>query len=201
MQTYIQHPIYKRLLVGNMGSLISTSTWKELKTVITPKGYEELKFRVGSRTDKTRKTLNLKVHRLVAEMFIGKPEKPTVNHKDGNKLNNDMNNLEWATWSENNRHAIKNGLKIGKSPTPEHRKKMIDGWKEWYRKEGRNLATRKISYRGKTMSLDDWSKELGITKSAIRLRLLRGWTEEMAVAIPRKVNQFDVAGIKPFYAN
>jgi hypothetical protein len=52
-----------------------------------------------------RKTLL--VHRLMAETFIPNPiSKRTVNHKDGNKLNNVLSNLEWATYSENNKHSF-----------------------------------------------------------------------------------------------
>lgn len=58
---------------------------------------------------------SVKVHRLVANHFIPNPEnKSTVNHKDGNKINNNINNLEWATRSEQTQHAYKLGLNNSK---------------------------------------------------------------------------------------
>jgi hypothetical protein len=52
------------------------------------------------------------VHRLVAEAFIGpRPIGYELNHKDGNKTNNDWRNLEWVTRSDNQNHAIAIGLK------------------------------------------------------------------------------------------
>lgn len=60
---------------------------------------------------KNNKQRTFRVHILVARAFIPNPEnKPEVNHIDGNKKNNKVNNLEWNTRSENELHAYKNGL-------------------------------------------------------------------------------------------
>lgn len=51
------------------------------------------------------------VHRLIAETFIPNPGNlPCVNHKDGNKQNNAVDNLEWCTKAENTRHSYRKGL-------------------------------------------------------------------------------------------
>ena len=58
-----------------------------------------------------------KTHRLVAQVFIPNPDqKPFVNHKDGNHLNNHMTNLEWVTNEENIQHAYDTGLHPGRKP-------------------------------------------------------------------------------------
>ncbi len=57
------------------------------------------------------KGISIATHRLVWLAHQGKiPYRITINHKDGNKIHNDINNLELATYSENQKHAIKTGL-------------------------------------------------------------------------------------------
>jgi Mn-dependent DtxR family transcriptional regulator len=77
-----------------------------LKQTFTTTGYKKVEL------SKDGKRKSLKVHRLVAIAFIPNPfNKEEVNHIDGDKINNNVNNLEWVTSSENSIHAIKTGLK------------------------------------------------------------------------------------------
>jgi len=67
---------------------------------------------------KDGKVRTLSVHRLVAEEFLPNPDnKPYVNHKDGNRANNNVKNLEWTTNSENQEHAVFN-INNGLNPKP-----------------------------------------------------------------------------------
>lgn len=60
---------------------------------------------------KRRKTKRVAIHILLMETFVGKrPEGYTINHKDGNKINNKLENLEYCTKSENSYHACLFGL-------------------------------------------------------------------------------------------
>lgn len=87
--------------VSNTGKVYSLLKNKILKGWISLFGYR--------RHDIKGKSIS--THRLVALTFIPNPEnKPHINHKDGNKLNNNVGNLEWCTPKENTEHAIKSGL-------------------------------------------------------------------------------------------
>jgi hypothetical protein len=59
---------------------------------------------------KEGKLKKLKVHRLVAQAFLVASDNPHVNHIDGNKLNNNVSNLEWVTPKENKIHAFATGI-------------------------------------------------------------------------------------------
>ena len=72
-----------------------------MKTQIDKDGYETVALRADN-----RKKYVIKVHRLVATRYIPAPAPSfTVNHKDGNKLNNDVNNLEWLSNADNLKHS------------------------------------------------------------------------------------------------
>lgn len=73
---------------------------RKLKPEETKKGYLRVDL-----YDEKGKRKHFKVHRLVAQAFIENPDgKPQVNHKDGNKHNNSVTNLEWVTDAENKDH-------------------------------------------------------------------------------------------------
>lgn len=76
-----------------------------LKGKITWDGYEEVILSDGKRRRSVRS------HTLITEAFFGeKPEGYVVNHKDGDKLNNALSNLEYVTVGDNTRHAFATGL-------------------------------------------------------------------------------------------
>ena len=88
----------------------NTGIDKEMKPRIIA-GYYALGLEDPKSTPENRIQKIHKIHRLLAEYFIPNPDnKPCVNHKDGNKLNNNLNNLEWVTISENTKHAYANKL-------------------------------------------------------------------------------------------
>lgn len=86
--------------VSNKGKVRIVGTENNLETDIIISGYERVTI---NGIDEYQGRL---VHRLVATAFIPNPEnKPQVNHKDGDRLNNNVENLEWVTVQENSHHS------------------------------------------------------------------------------------------------
>lgn len=72
-------------------------------TILMPQGRPYFHVKIGTKC--------YRIHQLVANYFIPNPEnKPVINHKDGNKQNNHVQNLEWCTQKENAEHSVRIGL-------------------------------------------------------------------------------------------
>ena len=101
--------------VSDLGQIRNTKTNYILKGRLSKSGYLQV-----SLTDKeTKKQENYYIHRLVAIYFLENLDnKREVNHKDGNKLNNNVDNLEWVTPSENQKHRQKI---LGKTKTSQRK--------------------------------------------------------------------------------
>lgn len=110
--------IYEVDKSGNIYSLIKN---KYLKPCITPEGYKQVVL------CKEGKHFTKKIHRIVGLSIINNPENfPALNHKDGNKLNNNIENLEWCTFSHNRNHAVKTGLHVSRFGINHPRAKLTE---------------------------------------------------------------------------
>lgn len=95
-------PNYEVSDVGDIRNKVTGAIRKPVLDKST--GYYKIGFMNGRKTDMKA------VHRLVAEAFLGDGEGLDVNHKDGNKTNNAVSNLEFVTRGDNLRHAYNMGL-------------------------------------------------------------------------------------------
>lgn len=93
---------FEDYLINKEGVVFSTKRSAVLKTDLTNVGYKRVTL------CNEGQTLRMSVHKLVALTYLdGYKEGLVVNHKDGNKLNNHVSNLEWVTHSQNRKHAHK----------------------------------------------------------------------------------------------
>ena len=112
------------------GKILGGSTHKDSYRFVTIKGKQ------------------IPIHRIVAENFIeNKYDKPFVNHKDGNKMNNSVDNLEWVTQQENIQHSYKN--KLQPSTVKTYKGKFTDEQRQQIKDEYNNtdISRRQLALR------------------------------------------------------
>lgn len=118
METWKDIPAYEgHYQISSLGNVRSVVKWvatanngKQLRPSCVLKPLNDGNY-LRVRLSTFGKTKNIRIHRLLALAFIPNPDnKSQVNHKDGNKLNNSIDNLEWATPAENSNHAYAMGL-------------------------------------------------------------------------------------------
>lgn len=96
---------YDNYIISDNGEVFNKRNInKPLKTRINKHGYKYLNL---SKNGIVKSKL---IHRIVAEAFLNYQDGDVVNHKDGNKLNNNIDNLEFCTQKDNVKHAFDNGL-------------------------------------------------------------------------------------------
>ncbi len=95
-------PLYE---VSNIGNVRRIGSSNSLKPSNQKNGYLALCLYQNNIQHKRY------VHRLVAEVFLGDCTNMVINHKDGNKVNNELSNLEIVTSAQNNKHAYATGLR------------------------------------------------------------------------------------------
>jgi hypothetical protein len=101
-EVWKKHPTYGRYEASSLGRIRNSSTGRILKPSLNQSGYFQTQF-----YDK-----KVRVHRVVAESFYGLSDLH-VNHKNLNRQDNRVENLEFCTHGENIRHAVKNGVQLG----------------------------------------------------------------------------------------
>ena len=118
--------------VSNLGHVRTSGQRPGLLTLTKQKsGYRYAMIEIDG------KSCNRRVHRLVAQHFLPNPDNmKEVNHKDGNKDNNRVDNLEWCTRSHNVKHSFDTGLKQPHRWTDEERKQISDKVKAYHQKRG-----------------------------------------------------------------
>ena len=107
VRSILHNTTTRRIVKGKQQEFTWRVPGKIMKHSLRPDGYYEVSL------TKQGVTTNVCLHRILAEAFIDNSDnKPEVNHKDGNKANNSLDNLEWATYTENNLHAVYFSLNV-----------------------------------------------------------------------------------------
>lgn len=146
---------YGYIKINNLGTKIFTKTGK------TPPIYEDEYGYLGVYVGTNQGTHHfLRLHRMVALAFIDNGlNLPEVNHKDLNKKNNCVDNLEWVTALENNRHARMHGKMKGLKGSENGRSKLTDA----------QIKEIRENFTGKRGEIAQLSKQYQVSWSLIKM--------------------------------
>lgn len=163
---------YPTLEICNKGKIRNAKTKKEYKLFINHSGYYMCNIFLSYDNKKhKRNQLYFIMHEGVADTFIPNPlNLPTINHKDADKLNNDVTNLEWCTPKENSEHASRMGLlpdNVGENNgyaklTQEQVDEIRSLYVKWSKEFGINALARRFKVHPATIHLivtgKSWNK-------------------------------------------
>ena len=167
--------------VTKNGEVYNQKTDRFLKGCVFNNGYRFVNLIANG------KKKNHLVHRLVAVAFLPNPNNlPVVNHKDGNKLNNKLENLEWCTFQQNSQHAHEVGL-IKKQPRKARKaqltkEQLLKDWREYENteyfvsREGEVYSQKTQRFLNKVLTSDGYERVFlrkeGKTKEILVHRLV-----------------------------
>ena len=164
----IDIPGYEGLYKITRGAYIENRFDKEMKQSNHGQGYKLVTL-----TDRNGKSNTKRVHRLVAETYIPNPDgHKQVNHIDGDKANNRVDNLEWCDQKMNMEHAKKSGLiRSGEDRTDKQRvQDKVNGYNQGKRnrKITPEIAAKINSMYDSGMTLTQVAKELGFGFTSVQ---------------------------------
>lgn len=143
---------YERYFINEDGTVFDSKYQKNVATWIDTVGYRQCYLK-----DSDGKKHSKRIHRLLAMAFIPNPNNlPQVNHKDGDKLNNNIDNLEWISNKDNTQHGYDNGL-----------------YKFKTRCHAINVYTKDYKFYKQYKSIRSMCEELGINRKTVTM-ILKG---------------------------
>jgi hypothetical protein len=172
-------PHYEASSLGRIRSLdhevVAVNRWGSEQRYFKLGTILKLQYRAGKYVSFGTSGKTHSVHRAVALAFLGAPPdgKPWVNHRNGNKHDNQIENLEWSSIKEQAWHRVH---VLGKDSLPRPLGPA--------RPPAPGRQHRLLTYQGDTLTQAEWSQRLGFSQQVIYRRLKAGWSVAETLSTP-----------------